>query len=217
MAPMTTPNDVHPGGDDIVDRVRVAIQTALCALEHARARRIRAQLNELLARANEVAPQEAWYDRRWRLLDGVLEIAMTIAHAPMGHVHLMDPDGADLVLRAHRGFRPRSLEDFECLAADPTPLGLAIHRGDHVMIEDTARAAPMAPDFLHGLDRAGVRALLTAPVVMDGVPVGTITVYFTAPCCATPDACLSLQFLGREAGSLVPREAPVPTAIARAS
>jgi hypothetical protein len=114
---------------------------------------------------------------------------------------------------------PRALEHFEHLEPGGTPHGIVLRTGRHVMIADVAQDSPhVSPDFRRDLELAGARALIIAPLFAEGEDVGTITVFFSTPCCATPDVCLSLDDLGRQSGALVQHE-PLPSsdAVSRAS
>lgn len=192
-----------PGGDGHADiRVRTAVQSALAALERARERRVRADIASLLTGTMlQPLEGEAWYDHRWRLLDGMLDVALRFAKSSHGQIHLMEIDGAEMHLRAQRGFDPPFLHQFDRVSLDSLPHRRTITQRAHVMIEDVALASDKFDvAYLRALDEAGLRAILCAPIgfPLPGASFGVLSVYFTQACCPTPDVCLSLDLLGRE-------------------
>lgn len=196
---MATDSPTHEEGE-LDQRIRAALQNAVSALERARARRVQVQVAAALSQNDLLRlPSEAWYDQRWRMLDGILEVAVKLAETSLGQIHLLEAAGTEIHLRAHRGFRVSTLEHFERMLVGTTPNGHAMCSRQHIMIEDVAKnSSEWDPAYRSALLRAGVRAFLCSPIMASGAPLGVISVFFTAPCCATPDVCLSLDLIARE-------------------
>jgi GAF domain-containing protein len=133
------------------------------------------------------------------LLHDILDAAVAITGAQMGHIQLLDGDC--LRIAAQRGFETPFLEYFDSVDGERAACGTALQRGERVIVEDV-RNSPIFRDT--GLEcclrRAGgsVGAALSRS---DG-SWGVLTHYQHAPQQPT-DRALPADILARQAADLI--------------
>ena len=80
------------------------------------------------------------------LLEQVLDSAIELQGADFGNVQLYEPESGSLRIVAHRGVRAEFLKHFASVDAnDTSACGIALKRGQRVIIEDVTHDALYAP------------------------------------------------------------------------
>ncbi len=186
-------------GIDITERK--AGEAALAAARDELARQV-ASLTRLGDVSARLLPRA---DLRERLLD-VLDLAIELTRADMGHVQLLDPASGTLEIAVQRGFGSEFLELFGRARAVGA-CAVALARRQRVLVADVANdplfAGTPARDVLQ---RAGVRAVQSTPLIArSGEVLGMLSTHFRRPGRPGDHALHLLDVLARQAADFIER------------
>ncbi len=113
-------------------------------------------------------------------LEAVLDAAIALMGADMGHIELLNSATQALELMAYRGFGPDYLAHFKGISA-LNGSSRSLDTLSRLIIEDV-NANPEFRAYRAAAAVAGYRALLSTPLVgTDGKPVGVFSAYFRQP------------------------------------
>jgi len=155
------------------------------------------------------------------VLDQLLEAAIAAASADFGNIQILDPKGSRLEIVAHRGFSPAWLDYWRHVDGGRGACGAALESGARIIVEDVAQS----PIFGGSEERevhlaAGVRALVSTPLVGRSGPVGMMAVHHRAPHRPSARELRLLDLVARRAAEIIERmriEAALRRSEARAS
>ena len=157
------------------------------------------RLHELSTRLLSAADLQA-------ALKEILEAAIALCVADMGHIQLYDPTRKILTIAAHHGFEQDFLDHFSTEDADgDTACGRALWALKRVVIEDIQADERYA---IHRAvaEKAGFRAVQSTPLCSrDGKPLGMLTTQFRAPHAPAERELRMLDLCGRQAADFIER------------
>jgi len=115
-------------------------------------------------------------------LEEVLNAAMALLEADMGHVQLFDPQTRELKIVAHCGFREDFLEHLRIVGAGPSAVsGRAAQHSERAIVEDVQADPGFAPHRAIAAS-AGFRAVQSTPVTSrSGELLGVLSTHFRNP------------------------------------
>jgi PAS domain S-box-containing protein len=138
------------------------------------------------------------------LLHDILDAAIGITGAQMGHIQLLD--GHLLRMTAQRGFDAASLEFFATIHGDLAADGTALLRGERLIVEDVVNSPTFAgTPALEVMVAGGVRALQSTPLVSrSGRVLGMFSTHYQhAPERPSERALRLLDILARQAADVI--------------
>jgi PAS domain S-box-containing protein len=142
------------------------------------------------------------------ILPETVDAAIEIAGADMGSVQLLDRDTGSLRIAASRGLERPVLDYFAHVALDdPTALGVAMRRGERVIVEDVTKSEIFAgTPALDVLIAAGVRAFQSTPLMSrSGALIGLLSTHYRSPGRPQERDLRVLDLLGRQAADAIER------------
>lgn len=112
----------------------------------------------------------------------VLDASIELHGAQFGTLQLLDSREQNLIIVAHRGFRPSFLTHFETVSADDnSACGRALRSGHPVLIPDIDEDVLFAP-YRDVAAQAGYRSVQSMPMIAsDGHKVGVLSTHFAQP------------------------------------
>jgi two-component sensor histidine kinase len=115
-------------------------------------------------------------------LAAVLDAAIELTGADMGHLQLREPSGA-LVIAAHRGLNQEFLTAFARVQDTSSASGLALYAGEQIVVDDVETSDVFIGHETQGVVlRAGARAVQSTPLLGSaGQVVGMISTHFRHP------------------------------------
>jgi PAS domain S-box-containing protein len=115
------------------------------------------------------------------VLAEALDATIALQNADFGYIQLYNADSGTLEIAAQRGFGREFLEYFARVEKGSTACGLALQRGERVIVEDV-HADPVMLAHREIVDRAGYRAVQSTPIFSrNGEPLGMISTHFRKP------------------------------------
>ncbi len=148
-----------------------AATTAACAADPARKEDEAAALGRVLGAVDSMAAEVARTHRLEELLPAVLQTTVEAAGADAGIIRLLTPDRTTLILAASLGVPQELLRDRLRLPVDDTSIsGRAIRTGRIQAIGSTADL----PGVSAASRGVGFASIISAPLVADGWPVGSL-------------------------------------------
>ena len=139
-------------------------------------------------------------------LDEVLDAAIILLKADMGHIQLFNSkiDGLEIV--AQRGFHKDLLDYFQTVTRDDnTVSGRALRDGRRVMIEDV-RAEPTYLPHQKIAASAGYRGIQSTPLLgPNGLPLGMLSTHYRQPYLPTERELRFLDLYARQAADFIER------------
>jgi len=141
------------------------------------------------------------------LLEELLNAAIEITGARMGHLQLFDEQAQVLTMEAHRGFSQEFLDFFSRVECRQAPYIERLCQRERVSIEDITQGADLLGQAaLEIMLRAGVRAVESTPLFSrEGRFVGVLSTHYDIPQCANERNVRLLDLLGRQAADLIER------------
>lgn len=140
---------------------------------------------------------------RGEILDAILDAAVAITEADCGILQVYDSCTSDLAIVSSRGL-PSSWSD--CSSRAQTPCGLALERGERVLIDDVSTSDELDEDARRRLLDAGIRAVQSTPLFSrTGTPLGAICTQFQVPGRPGERTLRLLDLLARQAADLLDR------------
>jgi len=139
------------------------------------------------------------------LLKKAVEIAISISHADKGNIGIFNPVTGHLEIRAQLGFSQSWLSFMEQVNKGQGACGMAMHKGEHVVVEDVTQSPLYAgkPSLVVQL-KEGVRSVVSTPLVGTDLPcIGMISVHFAKPTQPDKRLLLRLGLLARLTAELV--------------
>jgi two-component system CheB/CheR fusion protein len=117
------------------------------------------------------------------LMHEILDAAIAITAADMGHIQLRDRSSDVLRVVSSQGFRRPFLEFFAEAGHECPACGTAMHRGERVVVEDVTKSEIFAgTPALDVLLAAGVRGMQSTPLISrSGVLVGMLSTHYRTP------------------------------------
>jgi len=116
-----------------------------------------------------------------QMVDAALDAAIGATGAAMGNLQLREPDGLHIV--AQHGFRQPFLDYFACVNDAHCACGLAMARGQRIVVPDVA-ADPLFAGTPSGevILTAGALAVQSTPLLSgDGELIGVLSTHYPAP------------------------------------
>lgn len=116
------------------------------------------------------------------VLDAILNAVMDLQGADFGTMKFYDRETGALRIAAQRGFHRSLLDRFATLEArHGSAGGIALARGERVMVEDVETEPAFAPG-LAAAREAGFRAVQSTPLfTLSGEPLGVLSTHFRRP------------------------------------
>ncbi len=139
------------------------------------------------------------------LLQEIMDAAVAISDADRGTLQLLE--GETLRIVAHRGHQQTFLEFFASAENVASVCGLALKRGERVVIPDV-EISPLfvGTSSLQALRVAGVRAVQSTPLMTRGGKLlGILTTHWSAPRVPDEQVLWRLDLLARQAADLIER------------
>jgi PAS domain S-box-containing protein len=167
----------------------LATQQANESLEQARKEieTSRAQLGhelKIAARLQQIAARFVREGDLGAVLDDIVDTAIAVSHADMGHLRLVEPVTGRLKIVAQRGFGQRWLEVFGSVEADsPALTGTPLKRGERLVVEDVG-TSPLFSDKARrdAQLQEGVRAVQATPLIgRSGALLGLLSTHYRTP------------------------------------
>jgi signal transduction histidine kinase/DNA-binding response OmpR family regulator len=140
------------------------------------------------------------------LLNEMLEAAIELSHADMGHIQLLEQGALKIV--AQRGFEAPFLEFFGVVQGGLAACGAALQQGKRVIVEDVSASeifvgTPAQPVML----AANARAVQSTPLVnRSGEILGMFSTHYRAPYRPSDHELRLLDVLARQAADLFERK-----------
>lgn len=143
------------------------------------------------------------------LVQNVLQTALSLTHAELGNVQLVDPGSGALLITAQSGFDAEFLEHFSVVDDDSSACGRASH-GDQTILYDVDTDPGFAPH--RGIAAAsGFRSVQSTPLIdFSGRVVGIVSTHFPHPQRPTPADMQILQLFADYAGDAISRSLGTP-------
>jgi PAS domain S-box-containing protein len=141
------------------------------------------------------------------LLHDILDAAIEITGACMGHIQLLEGDL--LRMTAQRGFDRPFLEFFDAVHGDLGACGTALQRGERVIVEDVVNSPIfVGTPALEVMVASGARAVQSTPLVSrSGRVLGMFSTHYQhAPQQPSERALRLLDILARQAADLIEHE-----------
>lgn len=140
------------------------------------------------------------------LLDEILAAAITFAGADLGNIQLLDRSSSRLEIVSHRGFSLAWLNYWRHVDEGRGACGTALETEARVIIEDVANSPIFTgTEELEVQLKAGVRAVVSTPLVGRTGIVGMISVHYHTPQRPPERALRLLDLFARRAAELVER------------
>jgi PAS domain S-box-containing protein len=141
------------------------------------------------------------------LLGEILDAGIEITGADMGNIQLLD-DAGRLGIVAHRGFDSAFLEFFDEVHDGIAACGLALQKGERVIVEDVACSPVFAGrPALEAMLAAEARAVQSTPLVSrSGKVLGIFSTHYRRPQRPTDRELRLLDLLARQAADLIERK-----------
>jgi PAS domain S-box-containing protein len=135
------------------------------------------------------------------VFDKIVEAAIALSEADCGDIQVADRSSGLVEVRAQRGFASRDHGD------GIRARGVAIARGERVIIEDTEDSElDIGAEIVEIKRRTGVRAVVATPLTTrSGRAIGTITIYFNKPHRPDDRVLRWIDLLARQAVDLIDR------------
>ncbi len=162
-------------------------------------------------RLQEVSRRFVQHEDIQALLDAFLDASIAITDAERGTFQLLDPITGTLKIVAQRGFTQPFLDFFAEVNDATSACGVAMQRGERVIVEDITRSEIFVgtPSMGVLLD-AGVRAVQSTPLFSrSGVLVGMLNTHYGAPHRLDQRESQMLDLLVRQAADLIERSRAV--------
>lgn len=140
------------------------------------------------------------------IMDEVLGAAISLSHADMGNIQLLDNQSGMLKLQVHTGLRPEFLDFFAGVhAGHEAGCGMALMKRQRVVVEDVAQSPVFAGTPAHDiLLAAGVRAGQSTPMISrTGRLVGVFFTYYRKPCREEAMGLGYIDLLARQAADII--------------
>src|SRR5262245_38907565 len=120
---------------------------------------------------------------RQRMLDWLVEHAMSECRVDMCNIQLVDEANGTLVLTAHYGFDRPFLEFFDVVEDGNCACGAALHRQKQIVVEDVTRSSIFKDNaVLETILDARVRAVQSTPIVSSsGSVLGMFSTHYRRP------------------------------------
>ncbi|MFB3887347.1 MAG: GAF domain-containing protein [Thermodesulfobacteriota bacterium] len=139
------------------------------------------------------------------ILNCTLDTALSISHAEMGNIQLLDGGRRDLEIRAQRGFKAPFLDFFGSLNTERTACSFALREARPITVEDITNSPIFkGTQGMEVLLEAEVRAVLSTPLIgSTGQVLGVLSVHYRQPRLYWNDETVRLSILARTAARLI--------------
>ncbi len=136
--------------------------------------------------------------------DDLLLECLAVSATGLGNVQLMDWHTGTLSIRAHRGFQKDFIEYFQDVTFDDGSACAAAMRDQKARIVDDVSADPTVESCAHVLERAGVKAVQSTPLVSrHGVLVGVVSTHFQSSARPTEVQMRAMSAAARRAADAI--------------
>lgn len=141
------------------------------------------------------------------VLDETLDAAIAITGADMGHIQMLDDSGS-LKIIAQRGFEQPFLEFFNSIPPGFAASGVALEKGERVIVEDIARSSLFEGSAAGEIVLAsGARGVQATPLFnRAGVLIGMLTTHYRTPRRADDRDFWLLDLLAQQAADIFERK-----------
>jgi PAS domain S-box-containing protein len=145
-------------------------------------------------------------ERLQDVLDEILEASIAITQADFGDIQVLDSRSSSLEIVAARGLPAWWLEYWSRVSKGQGSCGLALERGERVIVEHVADSPAFDGEALKIQLRAGIRAVQSTPLVdRSGTLLGVISTLYTTPQRPSDRALRLLDLLARQAADILDR------------
>jgi PAS domain S-box-containing protein len=176
------------------------VACVLDVTERKRAQDTLSAAHRALARLFELSVMPADKGAMPALLQATVDAAIELTGADMGNLRVYDEETGGFKLVAHRGLERGFLEHFAVSWHAASAVAEAVRNRTQVVIEDVAKSSLFDRAALAVLEGAGVRSLLSAPMVSrDGRLVGFVTTHWRERRRPEADRRRALEILSRQA------------------
>jgi PAS domain S-box-containing protein len=141
-------------------------------------------------------------------LEEIVDAAISITHADMGNIQLLDPGSRTLEIAAYRGHEKWWVDFFESVPAGAgAACGAALQQVSRVIVEDVTKSPVfVGTPALEVQLRAGIRAVQSTPLIgSSGDLVGMISTHYRTPRRPDERDLRLLDVLARQAADMIER------------
>jgi PAS domain S-box-containing protein len=141
------------------------------------------------------------------LLEAILDAALRVGRATKGNIQLVDAHSGALQIVAQRGFAPPFLTFFSAAHAGEAACGVAMQRGERVIVEDVTQSPLfMGTPALEVLRAADVRAVQSTPFISQtGRLLGMFSTHCPVPHRPSDGELRFLDLLAQQAADAIAR------------
>ncbi|HTS18595.1 MAG TPA: PAS domain S-box protein [Verrucomicrobiae bacterium] len=162
---------------------------------------------EDMAELEQCSEQLVKHGQAQPMLERIVETAIAITGADRGNLQLLDTGSGTLGIAAQRGFQKPFLDFFAGTHAGRAACGVAMQRGERVVVEDVLQSELFAgTPALQILVDADVRAVQSTPLFSrSGELLGILSTHFCQPHRPGPRQIQLLDLLARQAADFIDR------------
>lgn len=141
------------------------------------------------------------------VLGEILDAAIAISGADFGTMQLLNSEGGDLEITAHRGFSAEWLEFWDQTRAGEGACGTALQCKERVIVEDVETSPIFVGTPALAIQReASVRAVQSTPIFSrTGQPIGMLSTHFRKPGRPSERRLRLVDLLVRQAADILER------------
>lgn len=139
------------------------------------------------------------------VLERIVDAAVAITGADMGHLQLLDPVSECLTIAAQRGFDRFFVDFWNAASTEQGPCNVNAKTRQRVIIEDIESVSELLDDASIAIQReAGIRALQSTPLVgTSGALLGMLSTHYRQPGRPDTQALRFLDLLARQAADMI--------------
>ncbi len=139
------------------------------------------------------------------VLTRIVDTAIAITGADMGHLQILDPESGRLRIAAQRGFDRSFIEYVDGAAVVRNPNGAGAEQARRIVVEDIAQDSALLDDaVLAAKVEAGVRAVQATPLFdASGAVLGMLSTHYRTAHSPDAQALRYLDLLARQAADMI--------------
>ncbi|MBI3898027.1 MAG: GAF domain-containing protein [Gammaproteobacteria bacterium] len=185
---------------DITERKRAELEFA------ALSKHLAADLADM-QRLHEISICLVRQDDSRALFEQILDASIAIMGADLGNLKMYDLLSGHLRITTHRGFDQAFVDYFASVPMQRTSCGMALYRGERIIIDDLTRSPiSLDPELLELMLRVGARAMQSTPLrSRSGKLLGVLSTHFRVPHRPDDRQLRLLDLLARQAADLIER------------
>lgn len=200
----TQPLAVGIGGEQFRHQGHLGKVLPMKRAMRASRRRLAAKQIDLVKDRDEAAGLPVSQADLTPMLGELVDAAISISGADFGDIQLLDPSSLALRIVAQRGFPQWWLEFWNGVPAPQGSCGIAVQRGERVVVEDVENSPIFTGAALEMHLKAGVRALQSTPISSRlGKPLGVLSTHYKNCCWPDERTFQLLDLLARQAADII--------------